>query len=154
MFEVEYSKAVMQGVLQFMATFFVTGSMCAVIVLGCKLVQRGEITVGQITSFLFFMIQILVNFVILGQVLGSIMQIVGASDKIIELLEYEPRIKADEGTVPEATQETKGEISISDVRFNYPTKADVEVLKGVSFDIPKNKVVALVGTSGKIFTLS
>ena len=37
-FQVEYSKAVMQGVLQFMATFFVTGSMCAVIVLGCKLV--------------------------------------------------------------------------------------------------------------------
>jgi ABC-type multidrug transport system fused ATPase/permease subunit len=105
--------------------------------------------VGQITSFLFFMIQILVNFVILGQVLGSIMQIIGASDKLIELLEYEPRIKADEGLEPEETQETKGEISIQNVRFNYPTKADVEVLKGVSFDIPKNKVVALVGTSGK-----
>ena len=42
----------------------------------------------------------------------------------------------------------RGEISIKDLRFNYPTKADVEVLKGVSFDIPKNKVVALVGTSG------
>ncbi len=39
-----------------MATFFVTGSMCAVIILGSKLTQNGELTVGLITSFLFFMI--------------------------------------------------------------------------------------------------
>lgn len=35
-----------------------------------------------------------------------------------------------------------------DLKFSYPTKQDVEILKGVSFSVPRNKVVALVGTSG------
>lgn len=37
---------------------------------------------------------------------------------------------------------------IKDVKFNYPTKKDVQVLKGVTIEIKKNKVVALVGPSG------
>jgi hypothetical protein len=48
------------------ANFFVSGSMAAVIILGCKLCEQGSLSVGQITTFLFFMIQILVNFVVLG----------------------------------------------------------------------------------------
>jgi len=34
------------------------------------------------------------------------------------------------------------------VKFAYPTKRDVEVLKGVSFQVKQNQVVALVGKSG------
>lgn len=32
--------------------------------------------------------------------------------------------------------------------FSYPAKADVVVVKGVSIDVSKNQVVALVGHSG------
>jgi len=42
----------------------------------------------------------------------------------------------------------RGEIRLENVRFNYPTKKDVEVLKGISIAIQKNKVIALVGPSG------
>ena len=42
---------------------------------------------------------------------------------------------------------------IQNVRFNYPTKKDVEVLKGITIDVSKNKVIALVGPSGKDITL-
>jgi len=34
------------------------------------------------------------------------------------------------------------------VKFHYPTKKDVQVLKGVNIEIKKNRVVALVGPSG------
>ena len=106
------------------------------------------------------MIQILINFMLIASVLGSIMtvrnlyrtilQIVGASQKIVELLEYEPKIKSTDGEVPDrAEEDIKGEISLKDLKFHYPTKKDVQVLKGVSIDIQKNKVIALVGPSGK-----
>jgi ATP-binding cassette subfamily B (MDR/TAP) protein 1 len=34
------------------------------------------------------------------------------------------------------------------VRFHYPNKKDVEVLKGITIDVSRNKVIALVGPSG------
>jgi ABC-type multidrug transport system fused ATPase/permease subunit len=40
-------------------------------------------------------------------------------------------------------------LNLKDLKFRYPTKKDVQVLKGVSIDIQKNKVIALVGPSGK-----
>ena len=42
-----------------------------------------------------------------------------------------------------------GELEIKDIKFKYPTKTDVEVLKGVSLKTDSTKrVVALCGTSG------
>ena len=47
-------------------------------------------------------------------------------------------------------EDVKGTIEIKDVKFNYPSKKTVQVLKGVSLKVEncKNRVVALCGTSG------
>lgn len=42
------------------------------------------------------------------------------------------------------------QIEIRGVRFAYPTKKDVQVLKRLDLEVQKNKVIALVGQSGKI----
>lgn len=44
----------------------------------------------------------------------------------------------------------KGNLEFKNVKFRYPTKPEIRVLKGVSFsvDTEKNKVVALCGGSG------
>ena len=44
----------------------------------------------------------------------------------------------------------EGNIVLKNVKFHYPTKPDVQVLKGVDIEIDnkKNRVVALCGTSG------
>jgi ABC-type multidrug transport system fused ATPase/permease subunit len=41
-------------------------------------------------------------------------------------------------------------ISLKDLKFHYPTKKDVQVLKGISINVQQNKVIALVGPSGKL----
>jgi len=45
---------------------------------------------------------------------------------------------------------TEGSIELKNVKFHYPSKEDIPILKGVSFtvDNKKNRVVALCGTSG------
>jgi ATP-binding cassette subfamily B protein len=148
-YDIGYSKAVWYGAFNFVANFFVFGSMAAILIAGAKLCQDGKLTIGEVTAFLFYMMQILINFMILASVLGSVMSIIGASHKVVELLEYEPKINTTGGIIPEAGTVINGEISLRNVRFNYPTKKDVEVLKGISIDIQKNKVIALVGPSGK-----
>lgn len=42
----------------------------------------------------------------------------------------------------------KGVIDIKDIRFNYPTKPDVPVLKRININIQNCQTVALVGHSG------
>ena len=41
-----------------------------------------------------------------------------------------------------------GDICFSNVFFNYPSRPDVKILRGISLDIPSGKTVALVGSSG------
>jgi len=41
-----------------------------------------------------------------------------------------------------------GKITLEDIQFTYPTKQDIQVIKGASIVVEKNKTVALVGTSG------
>ncbi len=131
-----YLKAVWYGFFNFFANFFVFGSMAAIFGVGAKLCSEGKLSIGQITSFLFYLVQILVNFLIVAQVFGSISTIIGASQKIVELLEYEPKIKTTNGEIPEkAESDIKGVISLKDLKFHYPTKKDVQVLKGVSIEI-------------------
>lgn len=149
-YEIGYKKSLWYGLFNFVANFFVFGSMAAILVLGAKLCEDGKLTIGEITSFLFYMMQILLNFMILASVLGSVMSIIGASHKVVELLDYEPKINTEGGIIPVSeAEQMRGEISLKDIKFNYPTKKEVDVLKGVSIDISKNKVIALVGASGK-----
>lgn len=51
-------------------------------------------------------------------------------------------------TTAEMKSSNVGVIDVDAVHFNYPTKPDVPVLKGVTIDIQNCKTVALVGHSG------
>ncbi len=54
--------------------------MAAIFGVGAKLCSENKLTIGEITAFMFYMIQILINFMLIATVLGSIMTV---STKII-----------------------------------------------------------------------
>mmetsp|Transcript_710 Transcript_710/g.1010 ORF Transcript_710/g.1010 Transcript_710/m.1010 type:complete len:167 (+) Transcript_710:633-1133(+) len=122
--------------------------MAIVIYVATVLYQDGNVTIGELSTFLFFSAALNHNFFVIGWVLGNVAAVMGASDRIIEVMEYEPAINCTGGEKPEG--EVKGQLEFRDVKFRYPTKLDVQVLKGVSFSVDNeiNRVVALCGTSG------
>lgn len=124
------------------------GSMAGIIFVASILYENGEITIGKISSFLFYMIQLLFNFAMVSMVFGNVSAVVGASDKLVELMEYKPDIPVKGGQKLEG--EIKGKIEFKNVKFRYPNKPDVQILNGVNFSVDNevNRVVALCGTSG------
>ena len=104
-------------------------------------------TIGNISSFLLYMIMLIFDFALLSMVFGNVMKTIGASEKIIQIMKYIPTVNSKGGIkIPE--QDVVGEIELKNVSFTYPTKKEVEVCKNISLKIERNKVVALVGQSG------
>lgn len=56
------------------------------------LVIKGKLTVGEITTFLLFMIQLIINFATISFTLAQVFVVVGASKKIVELMQYKSQI--------------------------------------------------------------
>ncbi|XP_063678804.1 ATP-dependent translocase ABCB1-like [Bolinopsis microptera] len=66
--------------------------------------------------------------------------------KLFKLIKEPPIIDAytEKGIKPEV----KGLLRFNSVKFNYPSRPDLPVLKGLSFNVDKGKTIALVGESG------
>lgn len=125
------------------------GAMAAVVYVGSILYQDGNITIGELSSYLFYMIMLTFNFSMVAMVFGNIASVMGASDKIVELMNYVPKINCTGGDIIEG-DDVNGRLELKNVKFTYPTKDDVQVLKGISLSVDneKNRVVAICGTSG------
>jgi len=88
------------------------------------------------------------TFGMVSYVFGNVAAVVGASDKIVEIMDQEPLINCCGGDIIEG--EINGRLEFKNVKFHYPSRPEVEVLKGVSLSVDNetNRVVALCGTSG------
>ncbi|KAF4531677.1 hypothetical protein B566_EDAN011836 [Ephemera danica] len=71
----------------------------------------------------------------------------GAAGSVYAVIERVPPIdsSSEEGERPE---KVAGDISFRGVRFNYPSRPDVDVLQGLDLEIRHGETVALVGSSG------
>ena len=67
---------------------------------------------------------------------------------IAEIFLHESKVITTGGV--EVTQESldDGAIHLKDIQFKYPTRDDIKVIQNVEIQVPKNKTVALVGSSG------
>jgi ABC-type multidrug transport system fused ATPase/permease subunit len=111
------------------------------------LYEEGEISVGNITSFLLYMMQLIFNFLILSFVFGNAFRVSGAAKKVMDYMRYTPFVQSAGGLVFKESIE-QAEIEFKGVSFSYPTKRDVQVLNNIDLQVAKNQVVALVGQSG------
>jgi len=78
---------------------------------------------------------------------AAVTSAMGAAAKIFATIDRVPPIDSADpsGLKPE---KVVGEIELKDIKFSYPTRPDVEVLKGISLIFKAGETTALVGASG------
>jgi ATP-binding cassette subfamily B multidrug efflux pump len=121
---------------------FATSAVALVIWFGGGQVLRGSMTIGTLVAFLAYLRMLFMPLQDLAEKFNILQSSVVASERIFKLLDT-PAEEPGEGRVPEAPC---GEIRFEDVSFSY--EEGQPVLRGVSFEIPCGKTVALVGPTG------
>ncbi|KAH7726669.1 ATP-binding cassette sub-family B member 9 isoform 5 [Aphelenchoides avenae] len=129
--------------------FLQMGILTVVLFYGGHLVIQGQITSGLLVSFLLYQFQLGENLRELGEVWNGLMQAVGASRKVFELIDREPKVNNDGRIAPDGrSSRVEGRIEFRNVKFNYPTRPDIPIMQDLSFTVNPGEVVALVGPSG------
>jgi ATP-binding cassette, subfamily B, heavy metal transporter len=107
-------------------------------------VRNGHNTVGDFVMINAMMIQLYQPLNFMGMVYREIKQAVIDIEKMFEVLARDPEIKDLPGA--KALAVTAGHVRFDDVRFSYDPERPI--LKGLSFEVPAGKTVAIVGPSG------
>jgi ATP-binding cassette, subfamily B, heavy metal transporter len=107
-------------------------------------IRNGTHTVGDFVLINAMMIQLYVPLNFMGMVYREIKQAIIDIEKMFNVLQRDPEIKDMPGAKPLVV--TSGNVRFEDVRFSY--EADRPILKGLSFEVPAGKTVAIVGPSG------
>jgi ATP-binding cassette subfamily B protein len=132
------------GYLNFgQAVIFYTG-MVIIAVMAAYGVMNKTLTLGDFVLLNTFLMQIYRPLNFIGFVYREIRQGLTDIEEMFKLLDKEPEIEDKPGARPLAI--TGPVIRFEDVRFHYD--ADRPILKGVSFEVPAGKTIAVVGPSG------
>jgi ATP-binding cassette subfamily B protein len=121
-----------------------TAGLTATMVMCAIGVRRGTNTVGDFVMVNAMMIQLYQPLNFMGMVYREIKQAVIDIEKMFGVLLRHPEIKDSPGARPLVV--TSGHLRFEDVRFSYDP--DRPILKGLSFEVPAGKTVAIVGPSG------
>ena len=137
-----WARGLFFGVLAFVAF----GGITVVLWQGGRLVLDGQITAGELVSFLLYAVQVAAAITALASLWGAYQQAQGAAVRVFHLLEEEPEIA--DPPEPVAVPSTAiPEIGFEDVWFRYGPD-EPWALRAASFTLAAGEVVALVGPSG------
>jgi ABC-type multidrug transport system fused ATPase/permease subunit len=134
-----------RGIFISFIIFVIFSGIVAVGWYGASLVQRNEISVGELFSFVLYTTFIGASIAGLGDIYTQIQRSVGASERVLEILNEK---EEDTARTTAAPIKLHGNIRFNNVSFAYPTRPDNTVLSGLNFEIRPGEKVALIGRSG------
>ena len=119
---------------EFTQQFFMNSTIAGLLYYSSILIERGEMTLGDIMSIMLYMITVVAKFGEISWLIGEVFKVKGATQKILALMQDIPTVNSLGGSIIPESQIT-GEIEFKNVTFNYPTKPDVTVSKNLSIHV-------------------
>ncbi|KAF8150437.1 P-loop containing nucleoside triphosphate hydrolase protein [Mycena galopus ATCC 62051] len=111
---------------------------------GGTLVSKGLISIGDLTSLLLYTAYVGNGLSMLAYT--SIMRAIGAGTRVFELLDRSPAIPPHKGVA--VAPERRGVLKFDNIKFEYPSRKGVDILKDFNLEITVGESVAIVGQSG------
>ena len=112
--------------------------------LGGRSILAGEMTLGDLIMYIFFIGLVAAPLVSIASIGTQITEAFAGLDRIREILDMPTEVDADASRQP--VQQLTGDVAFDDVWFEY--NEGQPVLRSVSFDAPAGTTTALVGSSG------
>lgn len=83
----------------------------------------------------------------IAELYAQLQKAVGATDRVLDILDQQ---KEDISQLMPGLASTRlsGRVAFESVRFTYPSRQEIEVLKGISFEALPGESIAIVGPSG------
>ncbi len=145
MVKISLSYAKVRGLFFAFIIFLLFGSILFILWRGAYMVQNGEMDAGALLSFVIYTVMIGGAIASLGNLYTSIAGALGATERIKEILERPAELEV---SLERKELKLHGDIEFKDVHFNYPSRPEVGVLKGINLNIKAGQKIALVGQSG------
>ena len=112
--------------------------------LGGRSILAGEMTLGDLIMYIFFIGLVAAPLVSIASIGTQITEAFAGLDRIREILDMPTEVEEDATRAP--VERLKGDMAFEDVWFEY--NEGQPVLRGVSFQAPAGTTTALVGSSG------
>jgi len=138
------SRARVAALFQGVAGFFSYAAVASVLWYGGLLLSRGEMSMGELTSFLLYTFTLAFSLGAFAGLWEDFQKAVGASERVFQLIDRQPRIVGGSTRLGEV----EGRVLVQGLRFAYPSRPDLLVLDGLDLELRPGTVTALVGPSG------
>jgi ATP-binding cassette subfamily B protein len=146
-FRTALKRVKVRAMLTMLMVSAVLGTIIFVLWIGARQVSAGEMSGGQLASFVLYAMMVAGAVGTMSEVWGDIMRAAGATERLIELLHADAAIKEMSHTQVLANPK-QAAISFKHVNFHYPSRPQIAALDDVSLEIFAGETIALVGPSG------
>ncbi len=126
-------------------------SVIAILWVGGGKVIVGNLKVGELISFVNYLMQVLMALMLLSMVIMNIARASASSERILEVLNTEPSLANTAEGLSGKHIIADGEVSFRNVSFRY-SGGESDVLKNINFHVRKGETVAVVGATGSAKT--
>ena len=140
-------RILLRAIMTSIVIFLLFGAITMIIWQGAIDVAAGRMSGGTIAAFVLYGGLLAGAFGALSEVYGDLLRASGASERLAELLDAEPEIRAPAQPVS-LPEQALGQLVFSDVTFHYPTRPETSALNGFSLTVETRERLAVVGPSG------
>ncbi|KAH7103350.1 multidrug resistance protein 1 [Auriculariales sp. MPI-PUGE-AT-0066] len=140
-------QAVVQGGGLGVFYFVIYSAYALAFYFGTTLLLKGQITVGQIINCFMSILIGSFSVALLAPEMQAIAQARGAAAKLFDTIDRVPSIDSADPD-GKKLETVEGRITFENVKFKYPSRPDVQILKDLTINFEAGKTAALVGASG------